>query len=96
MVSLKSPQVDRSRDRIHDPIDDRNFDRSPDRNPDRSITTSPTIPLSQWSDSVQSVLEQPASTLPLKLAFAGVLFLASFLTWAWVGQFIHLADPSPS
>ena len=87
MVSLKSPQVDRSRDRIHDPIDDRNFDR----NPDRSITTSPAIPLPQWSDSVQSVLEQPASTLPLKLAFAGSLFLAAFLTWAWVGQVDELA-----
>ncbi len=87
MVSLKSPQVDRSPDRIHD----RTHDRLDDRNLEHSTVSSPNISLSQWSDSVQSILDQPASTLPLKFAFSGFLFLAAFLTWAWVGQVDELA-----
>ena len=87
MVTLKSPQVDRSPNRIHNRV----HDRPDDRNLERSITSSPTVPLSHWSDSVQSILDQPASTLPLKFAFAGFLFLAAFLTWAWVGQVDEVA-----
>jgi len=83
MVTLKSPQVDRSRDQIHDRIHD--------RIPERSTTTSPIVSPSKWSDSVQSILDQPASILPLKFAIAGFLFLSGFLTWAWVGQVDEVA-----
>jgi hemolysin D len=83
MVTLKSPQVDRSRDRLDD---HRN-----DRNPGNSTTTSPIVSSLKWSDSVQSLLDQPASILPLKFTFAGFLFLSAFLTWAWVGQVDEVA-----
>ena len=79
MVTLKSPQVDHSRDRTRD------------RNPERSNTISPIVSTSEWSDSVQSILDQPASILPFKFAIAGFLFLSAFLTWAWVGQVDEVA-----
>ena len=63
MVTLKSPQVDHSRDRTRD------------RNPERSNTISPIVSTSEWSDSVQSILDQPASILPLKFALGSYFCL---------------------
>lgn len=42
-------------------------------------------PSSDWSHSLQSVLDQPPATLPGRLILAGMLFSAAFGAWAWFG-----------
>lgn len=41
--------------------------------------------LSDWSESLQSVLEQPSSTLPQQLIMAGLVFGTVMGFWAWFG-----------
>ncbi len=38
-----------------------------------------------WSSSVQTVLDQPPSSLPNRLLIGGVAFCTAFGAWAWVG-----------
>lgn len=89
MVSLKSPPNNR--------MDDRSTDRIPNKNPversrsDRSPALVSSISISPWSDSVQTILDQPASTLPVKLALASLVFLGGFMAWAWFGQVDEVA-----
>jgi len=40
----------------------------------------------QWSQSVQSVLDQPPSSLPRNLILGGLIFCCTFSVWAWYGQ----------
>lgn len=40
----------------------------------------------QWSQSVQSVLDQPPSSLPRNLILGGLIFCCTFGVWAWHGQ----------
>lgn len=40
----------------------------------------------QWSPRMQSLLEEPPSSLPLRLILGGVVFLLSFSVWAWFGE----------
>ncbi len=39
-----------------------------------------------WSPSLQTVLDQPPSTLPYQLIFGGLLFGAAVATWTWFGH----------
>lgn len=39
-----------------------------------------------WSTSLQTVLDQPPSTIPHKFLLGGSLFGVLFLAWAWFGQ----------
>lgn len=52
-------------------------------------TSSAVVPvestLSPWSESVQVVLEQPPSSLPLRLLLGGLIFCSLAVLWAWVG-----------
>ncbi len=89
MVSLKSPPSHRHDDRLVNRIFDKKTIEK--QSEERSSNLSPHISLSPWSDSVQTVLDQPASTLPLKFALAGCLFLGTFLAWAWLGQVDEIA-----
>jgi hemolysin D len=48
---------------------------------------TPTQPPSpHWSLPLQNMLDQPPSSLPWRLAVAGVLFCSVFGSWAWFGQ----------
>lgn len=47
-------------------------------NPDRSQA--------KWSPSLQSLLDQPSSTLPRQMIIGGTLFLLTFGIWAWFGE----------
>lgn len=47
---------------------------------------SPTAKTNNWSTSLQTVLDQPPSTLPLQLLFGGIVFCAAFSAWAVFGQ----------
>jgi hemolysin D len=49
---------------------------------------------SEWSSSLQTVLDQPVSALPNYLALGGVIFVSSVLIWAWVGQIDEVASAS--
>ncbi len=40
-----------------------------------------------WSPSLEAVLEQPPSQLPLFLTLGGLLFISAFGAWSWLGQF---------
>ena len=40
----------------------------------------------EWSESLQSVLESPESSLPIKIVSGGIIFLSLFGTWAFLGQ----------
>jgi hemolysin D len=50
----------------------------------------PLVP--EWSAALQTVLDQPASTLPHYLTFGGALFVTSVITWAAVGQIDEVAQ----
>ncbi|WP_416674927.1 HlyD family efflux transporter periplasmic adaptor subunit [Egbenema bharatensis] len=39
-----------------------------------------------WSPALQNVLDQPPSTLPLRVMLAGIAFCGAFGAWAWFGQ----------
>ena len=94
MVNSKHTAPDRSRDVSSNPT---SVPRSAPttaphafRNP-QSNPLRPAYSVAPWSESVQSVLDQPASTLPLKFALCGVTFFGLFLAWAWVGQVDEVA-----
>lgn len=40
----------------------------------------------QWSPTMQSLLDQPPSNLPLQLILGGIVFFLSFSLWAWFGE----------
>ena len=56
-------------------------------------SVKPPIPRSEtaWSSALQSVLDQPASTLPLRLAVGGTIFCLLFGAWAWFGEMDEVA-----
>ncbi len=39
-----------------------------------------------WSSSLQTVLDQPPSSLPKRLILGGMFFCLAFGAWAWIGQ----------
>lgn len=39
-----------------------------------------------WSQSLQSVLDQPPATLPMRMILGGLAFCCAFGAWAWFGQ----------
>jgi hemolysin D len=39
-----------------------------------------------WSPALQTMLDQPPSTLPLRVTLAGIAFCGIFGAWAWFGQ----------
>ena len=94
MVNSKHTAPDRSRDVSSNPTSvplsvpttAPHAFRNPQSNPLR-----PAYSVAPWSESVQSVLDQPASTLPLKFALCGMTFFGLFLAWAWVGQVDEVA-----
>ncbi|MEP0871005.1 HlyD family efflux transporter periplasmic adaptor subunit [Trichocoleus desertorum AS-A10] len=43
-------------------------------------------PDAHWSTSLQTVLDQPPSTIPYKFLLGGLVFGAIFVAWAWFGQ----------
>ena len=51
-----------------------------------SLTKTDDRPQAQWSPSLQSLLDQPAATLPQKLIIGGSLFLLTFGIWSWFGE----------
>src|SRR6476646_2371915 len=58
-----------------------------------SETTPPIVPASvsapteaHWSTSLQTVLDQPPSTIPYRFLLGGLAFGALFVAWAWFGQ----------
>lgn len=94
MVNSKHAAPDRSRDVSSNPTSvplsvpstAPHAFRNPQSNPVR-----PAYSVAPWSEAVQSVLDQPASTLPLRFALCGVTFFGLFLAWAWVGQVDEVA-----
>ncbi|MBD2538736.1 HlyD family efflux transporter periplasmic adaptor subunit [Coleofasciculus sp. FACHB-SPT36] len=48
--------------------------------------TSPETRTNQWSTSLQTVLDQPPSTLPRQLILGGMAFCLAFGAWATFGQ----------
>lgn len=47
---------------------------------------SPPETISNWSDSLQSLLDQPPATFPLRVVLGGMLFCGGFGIWAYTGQ----------
>jgi hemolysin D len=47
-----------------------------------------------WSLPLQTMLDQPPSSLPWRLAVAGVLFCSVFGSWAWFGQIQEVSNAS--
>jgi hemolysin D len=41
---------------------------------------------SEWSHSLQTLLDQPPSSLPKRLAIGGIAFCCMFGVWAWFGK----------
>lgn len=41
---------------------------------------------SEWSHSLQTLLDQPSSSLPKRLAIGGIAFCCMFGVWAWFGK----------
>lgn len=92
MVSLKSPPDERL---SHNQSDRDSYHHSDKKSlSDRGNSLSSSILNSPWSDSIQTILDQPTSSLPIQLACAGCLFLGTFLAWAWLGQVDEVAKAS--
>ena len=49
-------------------------------------TLTPKRQPASWSTSLQTVLDQPPSSLPRTLLFSGLAFCFVLSTWAWLGQ----------
>jgi hemolysin D len=45
-----------------------------------------THPVSDWSESLQNLLDQPPSNLPMRLIVGGIAFCCIFGAWTWWGQ----------
>ena len=56
-----------------------------------SFPTQSERPTSSAALSLQAVLDQPPSTLPLRLALGGLAFTSIFCVWAWFGQINEVA-----
>jgi hemolysin D len=56
---------------------------------DSSLQKSTLAP--QWSDSLQTMLDQPPSTLPLRLIVGGLAFCTCVGAWTWFGQINEVA-----
>jgi HlyD family secretion protein len=52
-------------------------------NPSRSSTAD--TKLGRWSPSLQTLLDQPPASLPMRAILAGMAFCAVFGAWAWFG-----------
>ena len=46
----------------------------------------PAANIENWSTSLQTVLDQPPSTLPHKMILGGMIFCLAFGAWAWLGK----------
>ena len=56
---------------------------------DREDSVAPTpqqTPESNWSPSLQSVLDQPPASLPFRVMLGGMAFCMAFGAWSWFGQ----------
>ena len=42
--------------------------------------------LVKWSPTMQSLLDEPPSNLPMKLISGGIIFFLLFILWAWFGK----------
>ena len=51
-----------------------------------SVSAARVSEAANWSTFVQTVLDQPPSTLPHRLLSGGVVFCLAFGAWAWMGQ----------
>lgn len=51
-----------------------------------TTTQQPAANTDNWSTSLQTVLDQPPSTLPHKLILGGMIFCLAFGAWAWLGK----------
>jgi hemolysin D len=49
-------------------------------------TVQPATQNTEWSPTLQDVLDQPPSNLPSRLILAGLLFSGIFAAWAWFGR----------
>jgi hemolysin D len=76
------------------------FSRVPDENKLSRFTSDSRLVLApspealrtaQWSPPLQTLLDQPSSTLPLKLALGGMIFSLCFSSWAWLGRINEVA-----
>jgi HlyD family secretion protein len=56
------------------------------RQDDRVAATQVADRSVDWSTSLQAVLDQPPSTLPLHLILGGTVFCLVFGAWSWLGQ----------
>ncbi len=62
------------------------------REPDRASPSSPAnVEDQHWSTPLQSVLDQPPSSLPIRLAIGGLGFTTAFAAWACLGQVNEVA-----
>lgn len=71
--------------RISDPKPSEPLHRQP------VIVAEPPSRRSDWSQSVQTVLDHPPSLMPVLLSLGGLAFTLCFLTWAHFGQISEVA-----
>ena len=57
----------------------------PDRENDET-PNSDSSALVKWSPTMQSLLDEPPSSLPVKLIAGGIVFCIFFILWAWFGK----------
>jgi hemolysin D len=53
--------------------------------------TKPTASQEDWSAAIETLLNQPSSALPLRLALLGLCFTGATATWAWHGRMDEVA-----
>ena len=85
MANLKQ-YVSNRRDR-GEPLDSRSDSNLPVKSSETDgASTSDRGELVKWSPAMQSLLDEPPSSLPVKLIFGGIIFCIFFILWAWFGK----------
>lgn len=68
-----------------------NQNSSPEQTETRSLKPPDTVH-SHWSAPLEAVLDQPPSTMPLRMMLGGAMFSICFAAWAWFGQVNEVAQ----
>ncbi|NJN86692.1 MAG: HlyD family efflux transporter periplasmic adaptor subunit, partial [Leptolyngbyaceae cyanobacterium SL_7_1] len=50
------------------------------------VPSPPLHKTTEWSPTLQNVLDQPSSKLPIQLVIAGLVFSCGFAVWVWLGR----------
>ena len=90
VANLKRYVSNRGDSEALDPVPDSNLIKSKtdgsSLDGDDEASASDSQALVKWSPTMQSLLDEPPSNLPMKFIAGGIIFCLFFILWAWFGK----------